>query len=192
MMLGIVAPLMRESIMIKPAASRHPDAQPTSQQPRWRQDFPIDTAEDEYVSRRDFAKFLVLTSGAMAVGQVCLVGQSIVRRPHRVHEDLPIASVDEVARGQVIRFDYPEPGEPCLLARLDDGKLLAYGQTCTHLACAVTPDLARGRFVCPCHSGYFDAVTGRPLAGPPRRPLPRILLDVREGVIYATGVELST
>jgi len=46
--------------------------------------------------------------------------------------------------------------------------------------------------VCPCHHGYFDAQTGQPLAGPPRRPLPRITLALRDGVIYAKGVELRT
>lgn len=171
---------------------RHPDDRPTSDQPKWRQDFPIETAQDEYVSRRDFAKFLVLTSGAMAAGQACLVGQSMARRHEGPPEELAIARVDEIGIGQVLRFDYPRPGEPCLLARLDDGKLLAFGQKCTHLDCAVTPDLPNGKFVCPCHHGYFDAQTGQPLAGPPRRPLPRITLEVRAGVIYATGVELRT
>ncbi len=171
--------------------SKHPDGKPTADQPKWRQDFPIDTAQDEYVSRRDFAKFLVLTSGAMAVGQATLIGQSIARQ-HEKHAAMPIASVDEVGVGRVIRFDYPQPGEPCLLARMDDGTLLAYGQKCTHLSCAVIPDLPNGQFVCPCHHGHFDARTGQPLAGPPRRPLPRITLDIRNGVIYATGVELST
>jgi Rieske Fe-S protein len=33
---------------------------------------------------------------------------------------------------------------------------------------------------------------GRPIAGPPRRPLPRIKLAVREGAVYAIGVELRT
>ena len=32
---------------------------------------------------------------------------------------------------------------------------------------------------CPCHEGYFDLDTGRQIAGPPRRPLPRIMLEVR-------------
>jgi len=173
--------------------SQHPDGKPTPAQPRWRQDFPIDTAQDEYVSRRDFAKFLVLTSGAMTVGQASLVAQSGARQQRKPHEPQPIAHVDEVGSGRVIRFDYPEPGEPCLLARLDDGKLVAFGQKCTHLQCAVTPDVGAGKFVCPCHKGYFDMQTGRPLAGPPRRPLPRITLEVRDdGIIYATGVELST
>ena len=172
--------------------STFPDGQAAAEQPKWRQDFPIDTARDEYVSRRDFAKFLVLTSGAMAVGQVCLVAQSADRKAAPPPAAQAIASLAEVAIGQVIQFDYPQPGEPCLLTRLDDGTLVAFGQNCTHLSCAVIPDLAAGRFACPCHNGSFDARTGHLLAGPPRRPLARIHLQIREGIIYATGVELST
>jgi Rieske Fe-S protein len=152
----------------------------------------VDTAEDEYVSRRDFAKFLVLTSGAMAVGQGFLVAQSAVRRSASPPEPRPIAREDQVAKGQAIRFDFPEPGEPCLLVRLDDGRLVAFGQKCTHLSCAVIPEPDAGRFLCPCHNGSFDLATGRPLAGPPRRPLPRIRLEVRDGIVYAVGVELRT
>ena len=172
--------------------SSNPDGRPTSEQPKWRRDFPIDLAQDEYISRRDFAKFLVLTSGAMAAGQVCLVGQSMARQSEEPPEPLRIAEADQIAIGDVLRFEYPAPGETCLLARLDSGKLVAFGQKCTHLSCAVIPDLPQGKFNCPCHQGYFDAETGQPLAGPPRRPLPRILLEIREGVIYATGVELRT
>lgn len=178
--------------MSNSSESRHPDGLPTEAQPRWRQDFPVDVEQDEYISRRDFAKFLVMTSGAMVVGHACLVGQSIARQNSPPLEPMAIVKESELAAGQVIRFHYPHPGEPCLLARMDDGKLLAYGQKCTHLSCAVTPDLPNGKFICPCHAGSFDASTGRPLAGPPRRPLPRITLEIKEGMIYATGVELST
>lgn len=175
------------------ADSHFPDGKPAEEQPLWRQEFPIETAQDEYVSRRDFAKFLVLTSGAMAVGQACLVVQVALRRATPPPAPKAIAPASDVHIGQVVRFDYPEPGEACLLVRLADGQLVAFGQKCTHLSCAVVPDLAAGRFACPCHNGSFDATTGRPLAGPPRRPLPRVRLETRsDGVIYATGVELST
>jgi Rieske Fe-S protein len=43
---------------------------------------------------------------------------------------------------------------------------------------------------CPCHKGSFSAVDGRPLAGPPARPLPRILLDSRDGDLVATGIDV--
>jgi Rieske Fe-S protein len=42
---------------------------------------------------------------------------------------------------------------------------------------------------CPCHNGYFDLESGRVIAGPPRRPLPRVTLEIRDGVVYATGME---
>jgi arsenite oxidase small subunit len=51
------------------------------------------------------------------------------------------------------------------------------------------PEPEKKRFLCPCHNGSFDLETGKPLAGPPRRPLPRILLEIRDGALYATGVE---
>jgi Rieske Fe-S protein len=30
--------------------------------------------------------------------------------------------------------------------------------------------------------------SGRPLAGPPRRPLPQVTLEIRDGRIYATAI----
>jgi len=178
--------------MARDSRPRHPDGRPTEEQPRWRRDFPIETSQDEYVSRRDFAKFLVLTSGAMAVGQASLVAQNAMRGDV-APEPRPIAHQDEVGIGRVIRFDYPDPGDSCLLVRLDDGKLVAFGQKCTHLQCAVRPEVDAEQFICPCHKGSFDMRNGRPLAGPPRRPLPRVELEVRQdGIIYATGVELTT
>ena len=89
-------------------------------------------------------------------------------------------------------FSYPGRHDPCLLLRPDEETLLAYDQRCSHLACAVVPDVGRGQLHCPCHEGYFELASGRPLAGPPRRPLPRILLEERGGVIFAVGVEERT
>jgi Rieske Fe-S protein len=56
----------------------------------------------------------------------------------------------------------------------------------------VVPQPDKGRFHCPCHEGSFNLATGAPIAGPPRRPLPRISVEVRSGAVYATGVELRT
>jgi len=165
-----------------------PDGQPTECQPRWRRDFPIDTAEDNYVARRDFTKFMVLISGSFVAGQTwialkTLVGNTTNRGPR------PIAQVDDIAIGQAALFAYPEEHDTCLLVRATESDFLAYSNKCSHLSCAVTPDIKSGRLLCPCHNGSFDLTTGRPLAGPPRRPLSRVLLEVRDGTIYATGVE---
>jgi Rieske Fe-S protein len=79
-----------------------------------------------------------------------------------------------------------------LLLRLTTNEFVAFGQKCTHLSCAVIPRLEEGSFYCPCHEGRFDLRTGVPTAGPPRRPLTRIVLDMRGRDIYAVGVEERT
>ncbi|RPI53473.1 MAG: Rieske (2Fe-2S) protein, partial [Acidobacteria bacterium] len=61
-----------------------------------------------------------------------------------------------------------------------------------HLSCAVVPQPEHNRLYCPCHEGAFDLRSGRPIAGPPNRPLTRVVLDLRGTDIYANGVELRT
>lgn len=172
---------------------RFPDGKPADEQPAWRDDFPIDWPEDHYVARRDYTKFLVLTSLAFAVGQLWIGIMSVVRRGReKTPARIAIARLAEVPIGGVRTFEYPGPANACLLIRTDEETLVAYGQECTHLSCAVVPRVERGELHCPCHVGTFDLATGRPIAGPPRRPLPRIALEVRGGGIYATGVEERT
>lgn len=169
-----------------------PDWRPMHEQPAWRTDFPIDWPQDVYVERRDFMKFLVLTSLAFTVGQFWIAVQNWWRRRRGQPEIRRVASLADLAAGAAVTFSYPEEHDDCLLIRTADGKLVAYDQKCTHLSCAVRPRPDEGVFHCPCHEGYFDLASGRPIAGPPRRPLSRVHLDVRGGDIYATGVEERT
>jgi len=174
-----------------------PDGRPLDQQPKWRQDFPIDWPQDQYVARRDFTKFMVLTSFAFAVGQLWIIGQNWFRRRAGKPEIRRIAALSELAVGQVVVFHYPGEADNCILIRTREGDadgvgLLAYSQKCTHLACAVIPDVEQEVIHCPCHEGFFDLRTGNVLAGPPPRPLPRILLEIRGDDVYATGIERRT
>jgi Rieske Fe-S protein len=169
-----------------------PDFTAPEAQPLWRQDFPIDWPQDQYVERRDFMKFMVLTSGAFAVGQLWIALQSWWR--HR-RDPLPgrrIAAVDDIGVGQSLMFNYPGEEDACLLVRVSAAEFVAFSQKCTHLSCAVIPRPDQGVFYCPCHEGRFDLRSGAAIAGPPRRPLPRVVLDVRGGEIFATGVEERT
>jgi nitrite reductase/ring-hydroxylating ferredoxin subunit len=169
-----------------------PDGRPLETQPAWRQDFPIDWPQDAYVERRDFVKFLVLTSLAFTVGQFWIGAQNWWRRRAGRPEVVRIASLTTLPVGSALPFTYPTANDPCLLIRPAANVVLAYGQKCTHLSCAVIPDVHAGIIRCPCHEGRFDLSTGRPTGGPPRRPLTRVLLQVRADDIYATGVENRT
>jgi Rieske Fe-S protein len=176
----------RETITIAP------DFRPADEQPAWRHDFPIDWPQDHYVERRDFMKFLVLTSFAFATGQFWIVAQQYLGGRNGDDEPRRIASLDQIAVGGALVFSYPGEHDNCLLVRLSATELVAYSQKCTHLACAVIPRPDEGLLYCPCHEGFFDLRSGRPTAGPAPRPLPRIHLEIQGNEVYATGIEWRT
>ena len=169
-----------------------PDFAPAEAQPAWRQDFPIDWPQDLYVERRDFLKFMVLTSTAFTAGQLWIAAQNWYRRRRDQPPIVRVAALDDLAVGASLAFTYPDAHEPCLLVRLTAQEFVAFNQKCTHLSCAVIPRPAEGSFYCPCHEGRFDLRTGAPTAGPPRRPLTRIVLERRGNEIFAVGVEERT
>lgn len=169
----------------------YPDKLPLPLQPRWRRDFPTDVPEDDHVARREFVKFLVLTSGAFAAGQ-CWIAAASALREKGPFPRVKVATTAELDAKRVVEFRYPDEHEPCLALSLGAGRYVAYGQKCSHLACAVVPHLEKSELHCPCHNGFFEVNDGRPIAGPPRRPLPLVTLEVQDGVVYATGFELRT
>ena len=184
---NLYAPVLdREQVTIPP------DFRPLDDQPAWRQDFPIDWPQDLYVERRDFMKFMVLTSAAFTLGQFWIGVQNWYRQRSGQLPMQRIAAVDEIAVGSAVAFMYPTEYDPCVLVRLTESELVAFGQKCTHLSCAVVPRPDEGSFYCPCHEGRFDLRTGVPTAGPPQRPLTRVLLEMRGRDIYAVGIEERT
>ena len=58
--------------------------------------------------------------------------------------------------------------------------ITVFSSTCTHLACNVIWRKEKNIFECPCHSGHFD-INGRPIAGPPTKPLVALEHKVEEG-----------
>jgi Rieske Fe-S protein len=152
-------------------------------------EFAIETATEQYVTRRQFSKFLVLTSLGMFAGNLWILVKSWLRRPAAYTERL-VAGMDEIGVGEVKLFTYPEPGDACILIRTSVDQVVAYSQKCTHLSCAVYYAKGANRLECPCHEGYFSIADGSVLQGPPPRALPRILLRREGNQIVATGVQL--
>jgi arsenite oxidase small subunit len=157
----------------------------------WKDEFSVHAAEERYVTRRQFGKFLVLTSLGMLVGNLWILVRSLWRREEALRS-LAIARAGEVPVGGVRIFRYPGLNDPCLLLRTAEDSYVAYSQKCTHLSCAVFPATDGKRLECPCHEGYFSIEDGRVLQGPPPRALPRILLERREGDVWAVGVDTGT
>jgi nitrite reductase/ring-hydroxylating ferredoxin subunit len=172
--------------------TRAPDGQPMEAQPAWRSDFPIDWPQEHYVERREFMKFMVLTSLAFTVGQLWIAAQHWWRTGRGRPEPVRLMPVGEIPVGATRTFSYPTEHDPCVLIRSAENAFVAYNQKCTHLSCAVLPRVEAGVIHCPCHEGFFDLASGRPIAGPPRRPLARVRLEIRGGQIFASGVEERT
>ena len=157
--------------------------------PLWRDEFAIDQADERYVNRRQFAKFLVLTSLGMLVGNAWIALRSLFRR-EPVFAPFAIPGAAETPVGGVKLFRYPGPQDPCILVRTAADTFVAYSQKCTHLSCAVVYEAEARRLECPCHEGYFAVEDGSVLQGPPPRPLPRIVLERRGADLVATAVEI--
>lgn len=156
--------------------------------PLWRDEFSVHAAEERYVSRRQFGKFLVLTSLGMFAGNLWILVRSWMRGQPAW---LPrvVARASEVPVGGVKLFTYPGPHDPCILVRPDAETFAAFSQKCTHLSCAVYYEASRRRLECPCHEGYFSVKDGSVLQGPPPRPLPRVVLERRGDELVAIRVE---
>ena len=154
----------------------------------WREEFSIETADERYVTRRQFGRFLVLTSLGMFVGNLWILVRSLFRREAEATQALA-ARVGDLAPGAARVFNYPGPDDACILFPRADGRFVAYSQKCTHLSCAVFPSHDGRSLECPCHEGLFSMEDGRVLQGPPPRPLPAIRLERRGDELWAVGIE---
>jgi Rieske Fe-S protein len=129
------------------------------------------------------------TSGS--IPQFWIAAKSLWRRRDE-SEMVRLGSVNDVPVGAARTFAFPTEHDPCVLVRADENSFVAYSQKCTHLSCAVVPHVEEGVIRCPCHEGFFDLASGRPISGPPRRPLSRVRLEVRGGEIFAAGIDERT
>ena len=159
-----------------------------SSAPLWRDEFSVFTADERYVNRRQFTKFLTLTSFAMLAGNLWILARSFFYRPPSYAEQV-VAAVEDVPVGGVKLFTFPTAQDPCILIRTAGDSWVAYSQKCTHLSCAVYFAKEQNRLECPCHQGFFSIADGSVIQGPPQRPLPRVTLATRDGRIVATGIE---
>src|SRR5215467_8679680 len=110
-----------------------PDGQPMDAQPVWRTDFPIDWPQDHYVERREFMKFMVLTSLAFTSGHFWIAAENWWRKPRGQAQLVRLAGVNDLAVGETRTFAYPTEHDPCVLVRSSEATFVAYSQRCTHL-----------------------------------------------------------
>jgi Rieske Fe-S protein len=157
-------------------------------EPIWKRDFPYESAGEDEVTRREFARFLVAGAGAMAVGNVGIAAWTQLRTIN-TGEPRELIALEEVAVGDTFLFRYPTDADPAILLRIADREVVAFSQKCTHLGCVVYFEAEEDRWHCPCHEGNFESRTGEVISGPPPRALGRIDVEIRDDTIWALGYQ---
>ena len=81
-------------------------------EPLWREELSVFATDERYVGRRQFAKFLVLTSLGMFAGNLWLLAKSLLSLPRREAAAVPVAASPSCRRGELSlsRPDDPPAG----------------------------------------------------------------------------------
>lgn len=151
----------------------------------------LQTQEISYPGRRTFIKTAALAGAALAITGVPLLTYVLAPAMKKgTTKWIDFGPADQLKPGEVEMLSYefmvkdgwivlPQRGFVWAKSEVPD-KITVFSSTCTHLACNVIWNKETKRFECPCHSGFFDR-DGRPIAGPPARPLLALEHKVEEG-----------
>jgi Rieske Fe-S protein len=170
--------------------------------------------EGETVTRRRFMTGTVHTAGAIATASFTLpalgfaIGPIFKSTPHHWETVGTVGQFPENNYIPVIITLVPNIGEagkstayvrkknPALDTDIydRDTPYIAISDRCVHLGCPVRWVDAAERFICPCHGGVYDLL-GRPVSGPPPRPLDRFYTrvvgeDVQLGARFSVNSQL--
>lgn len=152
----------------------------------------IHKANERSLDRRGFMKMMVGAAGVFAVSTLpwgAIATKKMLSPSSKKYPVHKLTTISDLRIGGSLEFHYPDEHASALLIRLSETEFKAYQNACTHLKCPVFWSEAENEMLCPCHHGKFDVLTGSPLAGPPRRPLPEIVLKQSNGNVYAIGVK---
>lgn len=145
----------------------------------------------EPLSRRSALWGLVVGTGAAVAGFV-FARSSLRALPGGAAVAANDYASPIAANRLLVRVEEVPPGgglvltEPKIVLTRDDSAMVrGFSAVCTHQGCPVA-GVEDGAIVCPCHGSRFDAMSGKPVAGPARRGLPTVPLAVHDGGVYTT------
>jgi menaquinol-cytochrome c reductase iron-sulfur subunit len=153
--------------------------------------------EGETITRRRFMTGTAHTAGAVAAASFALPALGFALGPifeHNVIRWETVGTVDEftddnyVPTVLTVTPGIGEAGKTTVYMRKHNPEIdtdvydrstpyVAISDRCVHLGCPVRWVSAAERFICPCHGGVYDLL-GKPVAGPPVRPLDRFYTRV--------------
>lgn len=150
-------------------------------------------APDPGISRRA----LLAAGGAAVVTAASATGVAEAASP--AYPRLRVIALSKLKTNKPVDFAYPLTKQLSVLVDLGhavpDGvgkrkSIVAYSILCQHMGCPVSYEPALREFVCPCHQSRYDAERlGGIVQGVAMQPLPRVLLEVRNGAVWAVGMD---
>jgi len=130
-------------------------------------------------SRREFFRTFFFGSVTVWLGTVFYMVIRFLSPPGSRESKLPPA-VDVAKRAEDMpensSFMFPFGNRPAILIKKENGQMVAFFATCTHLGCTVQYHPGTKNILCNCHDAIFD-IDGKNVSGPPKIPL--IPLTVR-------------
>jgi arsenite oxidase small subunit len=155
---------------------------------------PEGEAQGGRVSRRT-----LLGSGAAGATAVALAQAGDVEAASRRYPKRRVVALSKLRVNRPVTFAYPLKAQPNVLLDLGHAvprgagpknSIVAYSILCQHMGCPVEYRRKTREFVCPCHQSQYDpARLGSIIQGVALRPLPRVQLEVRQGAVWAVGVD---
>jgi Rieske Fe-S protein len=155
----------------------------------------IDAQHPDPAGRRRFLARVIKSIHALITGTVGVVVGGAILSPvfgRRQQNWLTAASLADIpATGplpvtvRVAHSDgYSQVVErrSVFLVKTGESDVIALDSTCTHLGCRVSWDAEAKVLRCPCHGGVYDT-TGAVTAGPPPRPLARLMTRIEDGQV---------
>jgi arsenite oxidase small subunit len=141
---------------------------------------------------------LLVAGAAGAVGAATAIGVAEAGAAG-AYPRLQVAPLSKLKPNRPVAFNYPLAAQPSVL--LDMGtavpagvgpkrSIVAYSLLCQHMGCPVEYQPKIREFVCPCHQSRYDPERlGSIIQGLAMQPLPRVLLRVQRGAVWAVGVD---
>jgi arsenite oxidase small subunit len=157
----------------------------------------MSTLEQREAAGRRLSRREAIAAGA-AVAALGAVGTAEAATS-TAYPTLRIIDLAKLKRNRPVTFDYPLEGQPNVL--IDFGQavphgvgsskgIVAYSTLCQHMGCGVVYQSKLREFICPCHQSRYDPEREASIIqGVTPRALPRVLLKVQKGAVWATGVD---
>jgi arsenite oxidase small subunit len=157
-------------------------------------------AEEESFEAKGYSRRQLLAAGATGAAATAVSGAGLAEAASKgSYPKLRVIALNKLKRNRPVVFSYPLENQGSMLLDLGHAvpegvgpkrSIVAYSLFCQHMGCPVEYQPKLREFVCPCHQSRYDPERlGSIIQGVAMQPLPRVRLQVKDGAVWAVGVD---